>query len=111
MDLITSAADAATHPIGLVQVESSCYPLAEAGDLLRIRWGAEFVGAGVYALAYDFTDGRTWSGLRELRAVDGVVEVGEGASWSPITPVARILGRVEGSHRSRADLEELLDLG
>jgi len=87
-----------TQPPQLIQIEESCFPYAEAGDLMELYPGDEFQGDGVYALQY-VRSTRTWQGLRRVRSGACGLEIEERDGWAQVTnesrSVLRLLGRVE----------------
>ena len=86
------------RPRQLVQVESSCAPHAEAGDLLELDAGSAFAGDGLYALEYLREGVMAWSGLRRVRQGELGLEVEEGRGWTLVGnaqgAVLRFVGRV-----------------
>lgn len=92
------------RPRQLVQVESSCAPHAEAGDLLELDNGSAFAGDGLYALEYLREGVKAWSGLRQVRQSKFGLEVEEGTGWTLIgeAPGAALcfIGRVVRVFRS-----------
>ncbi len=90
----------------LIQVESSCFPFAEPGDILELHPG--FSGDGLYALEYVRPTG-VWSGLRQARQRDGLLHIQEPTGeWMPVAgewlSVVKIVGRVNRVYSSKGEL-------
>ncbi len=83
----------------LIQIESTCYPHAEAGDLVELLPCDGFAGDGVYALEYRREHRPTWSGLRRMRRGPCGLEIEEASAWAPVTAqnahVITYLGKVD----------------
>lgn len=93
----------------IIQVESTCFPFAEVGDLLELSPCVDFAGDGVYALEYVRPASR-WSGLRDIRQVDGGIEIKEPRGWFRVPAdqahTLRLIGRVSKVYASCGEVIE-----